>query len=115
MGESLSDVTRIISELERQRNAIELAISALQGLEGRKSTPRTASQPATPTPKKRQLSPEGRKRIVEATKKRWAAQRAALKRESAVPQSKIANEHTASKSVVKRVVQAKKKRLTTRS
>jgi hypothetical protein len=32
---------------------------------------------AKPAKKKRKLSPEGRKRIAEAVKKRWAAQKAA--------------------------------------
>jgi hypothetical protein len=38
-----------------------------------------AAAPAATTPakKKRNLSPEGRKRIVEAVKKRWAAKKAA--------------------------------------
>ncbi len=38
-----------------------------------------AAAPVAPKPakKKRNLSPEGRKRIVEAVKKRWAAKKAA--------------------------------------
>jgi hypothetical protein len=37
----------------------------------------TAPAAAKPAKKKRKLSPEGRKRIAEAVKKRWAAQKAA--------------------------------------
>lgn len=44
----------------------------------KEASPATAST-AEGTPKKRVLSPEGRRRIIEATKKRWAAQRAAQK------------------------------------
>ncbi|HEY1256924.1 MAG TPA: hypothetical protein VGF01_19305 [Terracidiphilus sp.] len=36
-----------------------------------------AAKPAKTAKKKRNLSPEGRKRIAEAVKKRWAAQKAA--------------------------------------
>jgi hypothetical protein len=36
-----------------------------------------AAKPAKKRKKKRNLSPEGRKRIAEAVKKRWAAQKAA--------------------------------------
>jgi mono/diheme cytochrome c family protein len=36
-----------------------------------------ASVATMPAKKKRKLSPEGRKRIAEAVKKRWAAQKAA--------------------------------------
>jgi hypothetical protein len=76
----LNDINRIISELERQRVAIERAISALRDV----STPiATAQAPASakkrtaaPAKKKRQLSPEGRQRIIDATKRRWAAKRA---------------------------------------
>jgi len=85
----LNDITRIISDLERQRNAIERALSALRevterGLGNTPSvpTPSRATESATGTKKKRQLSPEGRQRIIDATKKRWAAKRAALKRQA---------------------------------
>jgi mono/diheme cytochrome c family protein len=41
---------------------------------------KAATAPAAGKPaKKRQLSPEGRKRIAEAVKRRWAAQKAAAK------------------------------------
>ena len=35
-----------------------------------------ASEPPATPPKKRKLSPAGRKRIIEAAKKRWAAYKA---------------------------------------
>lgn len=38
---------------------------------------RAAKTPAAKPAKKRKLSPEGRKRIAEAVKRRWAAQKAA--------------------------------------
>jgi hypothetical protein len=85
----LSDVKRIISDLEQQRNAIERAISALREVTERglgdttvAATPSRATDSAPATKKKRQLSPEGRQRIIDATKKRWAAKRAAMKREA---------------------------------
>jgi hypothetical protein len=85
----LNDVTRIISDLERQRTAIDRAISALREVAGRglgntmsPSTPEPATGGAPATKKKRQLSPEGRQRIIDAAKKRWAAKRAALKRQA---------------------------------
>jgi hypothetical protein len=81
----LTDVTSIISDLERQRNAIDRAISALREVAGSNEKRRSAPARATSTRaanKKRELSPEGRQRIIEATKKRWAAKRAALKRQS---------------------------------
>jgi hypothetical protein len=76
----LNDISRIISELERQRVAIERAIAALRDVSMPAATPQatttTTKKTAAPAKKKRQLSPEGRQRIIEATKRRWAAKRA---------------------------------------
>lgn len=44
---------------------------------GKRSVALKAPAAAKPARKKRKLSPEGRKRIAEAVKKRWAAQKAA--------------------------------------
>lgn len=72
----MSDLSTVISELEQQRAAIERAVSALREITGpRPGRPRKSAQ--TAVPKKRVLSPEGRRRIIEATKRRWAAKRAA--------------------------------------
>jgi hypothetical protein len=78
-GESLTtDIERTISDLERQREAIDRAISALRevagstGLAGRRI-------PAASTRKraKRTITPEGKARIAEAQRKRWAEKRRA--------------------------------------
>jgi hypothetical protein len=84
---------QILALLLRERNKIAKAIDALQGPTKRKgrppgsgrkavpppveedSTPRVAVGPTTPV--KRKLSAAGRRAIVAATKKRWAAVRAA--------------------------------------
>jgi hypothetical protein len=74
----LKDINSIVSELEQQRDAIERAIKALKEVTGARAVKPTIEQ--TPLPagrKKRHLSAEGRRRIIEATKKRWAAKRAA--------------------------------------
>jgi hypothetical protein len=109
----------IISQLERQKTAIERALLALQGIHGNpapappantpavrkgarkgkkrsaavrkrmreaqrlrwakirgESEPAAQAMPEPPKPKRR-ISPEGMKRIIAATKKRWRLQRAA--------------------------------------
>ncbi len=71
----MNDVESIISKLEKQRSAIDRAISAL-----REITASPATEPGAhgiTQRKKRHLSPEGRRRIIEATKRRWAAKRKA--------------------------------------
>jgi hypothetical protein len=75
----VNDLGKIIAELEHQKAAIERAITALREIAG--PTQGGAISPATgegkTTAPKRHMSPEGRKRIIEATKRRWAAKKAA--------------------------------------
>jgi hypothetical protein len=74
----VTDIGKMISQLEQQRGAIDRAISALREVEGPKPA---RSTPADDTdanrPKKRRMSAAGRRRIGEATRKRWADKRAA--------------------------------------
>lgn len=64
---------QIISDLERRRDAITRAIDALRGL-GPAPAPSAPAKPGKKRgrPAKRKLSAEGRARIIEAAKKRWA-------------------------------------------
>jgi hypothetical protein len=81
----VNDVESVISKLEKQRSAIDRAISALREITG---SPAIGPDVAESKTKKRHLSPEGRKRIIEATKRRWAAKRTAqagTPRRAAVP------------------------------
>ena len=73
----MTDLTRIIQELEEQRDAIDRALTALREVGG---TGRAATKSAATTvgaPRKRQMSAAGRKAISDATRQRWAAKRAA--------------------------------------
>ncbi len=66
----------IISMLQQQGAAIDAALAALRGV----GTPAFSARPAPVAPKsaekpggaKRKLSPEGRARLIEALKRRWA-------------------------------------------
>jgi hypothetical protein len=74
----VNEIASIISQLERQRAAIDRAISALREVEGVKPAQTAPSGKATAKePKKRRMSAAGRRRIAEAAKKRWADKRAA--------------------------------------
>ncbi len=88
----MKDVDNIIADLEQQRTAIEKAIAALREIGGSAAVPqprrpgrpvgsgkKAAAAPA-PAKKSRRLSPEGRRRIIEALKKRWAEKKAAGKK-----------------------------------
>jgi hypothetical protein len=72
----MTDLGSIIQELEQQRDAIDRALAALRGVGGSDRTTSKAAAKATSTPRKLQMSEAGRKRIAEATRRRWAAKRA---------------------------------------
>lgn len=77
------DVSKIVSEIDAEIARLQQARAALTGLSGTAVPVRKRGRPKgsvnAPKPegarKKRNLSPEGRKRIQEAMKRRWAAQR----------------------------------------
>jgi len=69
-------IKEIIDSLERQRTAIENALSALRGIEvaGQQSASTSTSRRG-PAKRKGGMTPEGRKRLAEAMRRRWAAKR----------------------------------------
>jgi len=72
------DIQTIMKELKRERDRLNRAIAALEGTDlpptPRKSSP-AANVPAPPPKKRRRLTPEGRKRLSDLMKKRWAEKR----------------------------------------
>ncbi len=77
------EVNRIIAEIDAQISKLQQARELLAGTtstissgpgrpKGSKNVKAAASKPAA---RKRKLSPEGRKRIAEAMKRRWAERR----------------------------------------
>jgi hypothetical protein len=78
----------IISLLERQKTVIDKALDALRGLDRVDgNAPPASARTATPSPvtRKRGMTPEGKKRLIAALKKRWAAKKAAQTSASATP------------------------------
>ena len=77
------EVSRIIAEIDAQISKLQQARALLAGASspvrtgpGRPKGSRNAATAASATtPRKRKLSPEGRKRIADAMKKRWAERR----------------------------------------
>lgn len=81
------EVSRIIAEIDAQISKLQQARTLLAGTtqaaakgvgrpKGRKAAVKAvAATPKTATARKRKLSPEGRKRIADAMKKRWADRR----------------------------------------
>ena len=74
------EVSRIIAEIDAQISKLQQARTLLAGTaapagRGRPKGSKNASPAAARPRKKRKLSPEGRKRIADAMKKRWAERR----------------------------------------
>ena len=85
-----SGLKEVIKGLEKQKTAIERALAALKEVDGTvvESAPLAeAAAPARrgrPAKRKGGMTPEGRKRLSEALKKRWAVKRAASQVKPAV-------------------------------
>jgi len=72
------DIQAIVKELKRERDRLSTAIEALEGTDLPPTTPKaspTAIVPAPPARKRRHLTAQGRKRISDMMKKRWADRR----------------------------------------
>jgi hypothetical protein len=69
----VNDIENAISRLETHRSAIDRALLALREISG-PNTPKAQSVIQSKS-RKRRLSPEGRRRIIEAAKRRWAAKK----------------------------------------
>ena len=67
------EVKDILAELDREIARLQQARTLLGGEAVKKRGPnKKKAAVAKPAPKKRKLTPEGRKRIAEAMKRRWA-------------------------------------------
>jgi hypothetical protein len=69
----------IITQLEQQKAAIEKALEALHSLNG--NAPVEAAAPS----RKGGMSPEGKRRLIAALKRRWAAKKAPAAAVASVP------------------------------
>ena len=69
-------LNEVIEQLEQQRTAIERALSALREVGGVGGSAAPSTGQAGAAKRKGGMTPEGRRRLSEALKKRWAAKRA---------------------------------------
>ena len=81
----MTDLRNIISELEQQKDAIERALAALRevsqtGAQAAMAGTAAKKRPGRPPKKQSRMTEEGRRRLAESMKKRWAAKKAAGKR-----------------------------------
>ncbi len=67
------DADRIIAELRSERNRIDQAIAALEGLTVDQAKSARQSAPPTAPRRRRRMSPAARKRMSAMMKARWAS------------------------------------------
>jgi hypothetical protein len=71
-------VSEILTQIDREIARLQHARALLAGSKAAQATKKAAAIPVgakTAKKKKRNLTPEGRKRIAEAVKRRWAEQK----------------------------------------
>jgi len=84
------DVSKILSDIDSEISRLQQARAALVGLGGssavekpKRGRPKgSTNSPKAPAKRQRNLSPEGRKRIAEAMKRRWAERRKSVAKEA---------------------------------
>ena len=71
------DIVAIVSELKKERDRLNRAIAALEGIDGARAGSAKLATPTLVKAKKggRRLTAGGRKRLSEMMKKRWAERR----------------------------------------
>ena len=106
----MNNVENAISQLEKQRSAIDRALSALREVTGAAAASSAGNGIPQGKRKKRHLSPEGRQRIIEAIRRRWAAQRAGQPASKKAAGSSRMRRGKLSEEGRKRLVLAMKKR-----
>lgn len=72
----MNAIANIIGQLEMQKGAIERALEALQYFAGTGNITPAKSTSNAPGARKGGMTPEGRRRLALAMKRRWAAKRA---------------------------------------
>ena len=98
------DVSKILAEIDEQIVSLQSARTAILSLhtgspvKGKRGRPKgsTNAMKAVKPAKKRNLTPEGRKRIADAMKRRWASQR------KVVAKKEVAKKEPAKKEAVKK-------------
>ena len=73
----MKPLDQVISDLENQREAIDRALEALRSIQSTESPSVGQKRRGRPPGGKKTMSAEGRARIAEAQRKRWAAQKEA--------------------------------------
>ncbi len=75
VSQIIAEIDAQISKLQQARELLSSSLTVVRKGPGRPKGSKNAVPPAAPAKRQRRLSPEGRKRIAEAMKRRWAERR----------------------------------------
>ena len=112
----IDGIKDVVARLEKQKTAIDGALEALRGIEsgdGHQPGVEVAEGPRRGRPAKRKggMTPEGKKRLIAALKKRWAAKKAAEGTSASTPAAAPATKKRPfSTATRKRLAEAMRKR-----
>jgi hypothetical protein len=115
-GESMIDgIKDVVARLERQKVAIDKALAALRGIDAvdghKPGVEVTEAAPSRGPKRKGGMTPEGRKRLSGALRKRWAAKRVAEGATGAtLAEAPATRKRAFSAATRKRLAEAMKKR-----
>ena len=102
------DTKQILADLRIELNRLNQAIAALELLDGTATaTPTPAAKAAPKQPRKRGLTPAGRRRLSAMMKARWAARRKQVAKPAA---KKTRVRRTMSAAARKKIAEAQRKR-----
>jgi len=103
----LNEIANIISRLENQKAAIDRALEALQDFAATGSiTPPQSGRKRTPA-RKGGMTPEGRRRLALAMKRRWAAKRTGVQAKKATTRKATTKKATAKEATAKKATAKK--------
>src|SRR5436309_6298731 len=87
----MAGLNGIITDLERQKKAIDNALAELRGLEGAAPPEPTSSESQGSVKRKGGMTPEGKERLRAALRRRWAAKKRVAKKADGVDTSAAAS------------------------
>src|SRR6266853_1480374 len=106
----MTGLNGIISDLERQKRAIDKALAALGGIGGTASSAAELSSAPEPAKRRGGMTPAGKKRLIAALKKRWAVKKAAAAGTAVVVPTKSVRKGGMTEEGRRRLAEAMKKR-----
>jgi hypothetical protein len=108
----VDEIQNIIQQLQKRISSLDRAVAALKEVGGQGTSTTSDSSMTTARAKRRGhgLTPEGRERIAEAMRQRWAARKAPVESTQGAPSARKRRERRISPEGRARIVEANRRR-----